>query len=136
MLPPNLIQGQPSSADERRLLRRFRGLDASAREMLLAFADFLAERGTVMTDAAAADPLPEPAPEPRPAAETVVAAIKRLRRSYPMLDSGTMLQETSQLMAAHILQGREAAAVIDELEALFAARFEALKADRDPGERR
>ena len=39
-----------------------------------------------------------------------------------------MLHETSALMAAHVLQGREASAVIDELEALFATRYEALRA--------
>lgn len=133
MLPPALmqtqLQGQPAAARERRLLRIYRTLESDSRETLLAFAEFLAQRNDAGPSAAerVAGTVPEPEPEPRPAQETVIAAIKRLRRSYPMLDSGTMLQETSQLMAAHVLQGREAAAVVDELEALFAARYEALK---------
>jgi hypothetical protein len=132
MLPPGLLQTQPASTDERRLLRRFRALDADAKRTLLAFADFLAARAGGAPDVAAVPgPPPAPIPEPRPAAESVVAAIKRLRRTYPMLDGGTMLSETSALMSAHVLQGREAAAVIDELEALFARAYAALKADLD-----
>ncbi len=130
MLTPGLMQGPPGSADERRLVRSFRRLDPASRQTLLAFAEFLAERTAQDSETAAVQPVPEPTPEPRPeprpAQESVVAAIKRLRRSYPMLDGGTMLQETSQLMAAHVLQGRDAGVVIDELEVLFARRFNAL----------
>jgi hypothetical protein len=138
MLDPRLMSGQSGSADERRLLRLYRALDAESRRTLLALADFLAHRARdpsagegVPGDPHAAVPTLAPTPEPRPADESVVAAIKRLRRSYPMLDSGTMLHETSALMAAHVLQGREAAAVIDELEALFAARYEAFRGASD-----
>ncbi len=42
-----------------------------------------------------------------------------------MLDSGELLNEASSLMAAHVLRGRAASAVIDELETLFAERFDA-----------
>ena len=136
MLPPTVMQGQPTSAQERRLLRIYRTLESESQETLLAFAEFLAQRNDARPSAAERVAVAEPVPEPRPAQETVIAAIKRLRRSYPMLDGGTMLQETSQLMAAHVLQGREAAAVVDELEALFAARYEGLKgrgAAAEPG---
>jgi hypothetical protein len=54
----------------------------------------------------------------------VVAAIRRLRRTYPMLDGSAMLTQASSLMAAHVLHGRSAVSVIDELEALFKERFE------------
>jgi hypothetical protein len=132
MLPPGLMQIQPASADERRLVKRFRALDADAQRMLLVFADFLAARvRDAPNRSAAPEPLAEPIPEARPAEESVVAAIKRLRRSYPMLDGGTMLQETSALMTAHVLQGRAAAAVIDELEAQFARAYAALQAEID-----
>ena len=128
MLPPGLMQAQPSSADERQLLRHFRALDADAKRTLLAFAEFLATRASD-TGGEAAPRLPpaEPVLAPRPAQESVIAAIQRLRRSYPMLDSSTMLNETSALMAGHVLHGRPAAAVIDDLEALFAQRYAALK---------
>jgi hypothetical protein len=41
-----------------------------------------------------------------------------------MLDPGAMLNETSALMAAHVLQGRDAGAVIDDLERLFLAHYQ------------
>jgi hypothetical protein len=118
-----MIRPDTGSADERRLLRAFRGLGRADRDTLLAFAEFLAARGD--DDASRrGPPVPlEPVPEPRPAQETAIAAIKRLRRVYPMLDGSKMLNETSALMGAHVLQGRDAAEVIDELETLFEARW-------------
>jgi len=134
MLTPGLLPQRAGAHDERQLLRLYRRLDAESRRTLLRFAEFLAERSGSApmargdaANAATDGALAEPTFEARPAGESVVAAIKRLRRGYPMLDSGTMLQETSTLMAQHVLQGRDAAAVIDDLEALFAARYAALK---------
>ncbi|MGB5834242.1 MAG: hypothetical protein WBG92_19970 [Thiohalocapsa sp.] len=109
------------SADERRLARLYRGLDAQSRQTLVTFAEFLSER-SAESKAAPEAPI-EPVHEPRRPGETVVAAIQRLRRTYPMLDAGAMLDQASSLMAAHVLQGRAAEAVIDELEAVFAERF-------------
>jgi hypothetical protein len=40
-----------------------------------------------------------------------------------MLDRHLMLDETSTLMAGHVLRGRPARDVIDELEALFARHY-------------
>ena len=135
-LPP--IRSQTGSADERRLGKLFRSLDAQQRETLLSFAEFLSERfsggqresGRLPNAYPGAADVPEavsqlPLVEPRPAQESVVAGIRRLRRTYPMLDSGEMLNEASSLMAAHVLHGRAASAVIDELETLFAERFDA-----------
>lgn len=113
---------QQGSRAERRLLRAFKALDAADRESLLAFAEFLLHR---RADAPAHQGgLPEPTPLPRPADETVVAAIKRLSKTYAMLDRGPMLNETSSLMSAHVLQGRPAADVIDELESLFERHYQ------------
>ncbi len=84
------------SADERRLSRLFRAMDAQSRHTLLSFAEFLSER-SVGADSASAPVLEsiplEPVHEPRPEQETVVAAIRRLRRIYPMLDTGAMLNQ-------------------------------------------
>lgn len=102
-------------------MRAFRALAAEERETLLAFAEFLLQRG-----AAAPEPHRgprEPIPVPRPTTESVVAAIKRLSKTYQMLDRGPMLNETSALMSAHVLQGRSANEVIDDLEALFARHY-------------
>lgn len=66
----------------------------------------------------------EPAAIERPKQETVIAAIKRLKKTYTMLDTDIMLSETSALMGQHILKGREASAVIDELQSIFQTRYE------------
>jgi len=60
----------------------------------------------------------------RPEQETVIAAIKRLKQTYYMLDTENLLDETSSLMGQHILRGREALEVIDELQSLFEAKYE------------
>jgi hypothetical protein len=57
----------------------------------------------------------------------VVAAIRRLSRTYPMLGGEELLSDASALMSRHVLQGHPATAVIDELETLFRERFEALQ---------
>jgi hypothetical protein len=104
--------------EERRLTRMYRSLGAEDRRTLLRFAAFLSAEGGV-DDTESRPPL-EPRPALRPQEESVVGAIKRLSHSYHMLDRGAMLHETSTLMAAHVLNGRPASEVIDELEALFA----------------
>jgi hypothetical protein len=107
---------------ERRLARFYRSLEPVDRDALLAFAEFLASRGAANSQVAQA-PL-EPERIPRPRQESVVGAIKRLSRTYFMLDPSTMLNDTSSLMGAHVLQGRPASDVIDELESLFARCYE------------
>ncbi len=123
---PGPMMMQPlSSGDERRLTRLFRGLDEASRSTLLRFAEFLsASRHTPVDGTLAKAPaLAEPDIIARPPVESVVGAIKRLSQSYPMLDRRLMLDETSILMAAHVLNGRPARDVIDELEALFTRHY-------------
>lgn len=124
-----MIRPDTGSPDERRLLRTFRSLDDGDRQALLAFAAFLRSRAESPAGAGAQEPTisMEPVAETRPEQETVVAAIKRLRRVYPMVDASKMLNETSTLMSAHVIQGRPATDVINELEALFEARWAALR---------
>jgi hypothetical protein len=40
-----------------------------------------------------------------------------------MLDTDGLLDETSSLMGQHILHGREASTVINELQSLFEAKY-------------
>lgn len=101
------------SSEEARLLASFRRLDSGGRASLLDFADFLAAR------------MPQrelSAPEPRPATETVVQAIRRLSRSYPGLGRHALMPLAERLLAQHMVDGRPAAEVIDELERHCAAR--------------
>jgi len=57
----------------------------------------------------------------------VVKAIKRLRETYPMVDRAKILHDTSACMTKHLVHGKPAAEVIDELEALFQNHYQALK---------
>ena len=115
----NLLNYNVLSEQDRQLLELFGLLDKERRRTLLAFAEFLAQRG-----AQRQAPLPTPRSIPRPRKEGVVAAIKRLSTTYPMLDKAQILNETSGLMAEHVMQGRPASEVIDELEKLFAAHYQ------------
>lgn len=88
---------------------------------LVQFAEFLL---TQVPEQEADTPFPEPKSIPRPAQESVIKAMRRLSETYFMLDRGPLLNETSALMAQHVMQGRSAKEVIDELEAMFAAHYE------------
>ena len=113
---------------EKRLARIYARLSKAERKSLLDFAEYLAAR----SESAKPESL-EPNPIPRPAEESVVAALKRLRETYPMLDHSVMLNEASSLMAQHLMQGRPAEEVIDELEEIFRRDFD--KFLRDAGGR-
>lgn len=113
-------------ADKDRLLALFAALGEQDQQALLAFAEFLQSRAPAQLDGADADQVPAPEPIPRPQQETVVAAIKRLSRSYHMLDKREVLHQSSALMAEHVMQGKEAEQVIDELEAVFERSYRRL----------
>jgi hypothetical protein len=113
----------------RHLVRLFRALPPVDRSALIAFAEFLSARTQEEEGRPARIRAPEPIP--RPAQETVVAAIKRLSRSYHMLDRAELLNETSSLMASHALGGKDAHLVIDEIEALFARHYNRYLQDRE-----
>jgi hypothetical protein len=108
------------SRPEKRLLALYNGLPEAERKSLLDFAEFLAGRAVSLAPAVPQEPLPIP----RPADETVVAGMKRLRETFPMIDHSKMLHEASGLMAEHMMQGRAAVEVIDELETMFLRYYE------------
>lgn len=62
----------------------------------------------------------------RPDSESVVLAMRRLSDTYYMLNKDDLLHEASGLMSQHILQGKDATEVIDELEVLFEKFYTAL----------
>jgi hypothetical protein len=107
---------------ERRLIKLYRSLGGAEQRTLLSFAEFLAARDA--PEEQEAQIALEPEQIARPREESVVAAIKRLSRSYFMLDRSAMLNETSSLMGAHVLHGRPRREVIDELEVLFTRYYE------------
>jgi hypothetical protein len=114
---------------EQRLLGLLRQLGTSEQASLLAFAEFLCSRqpASVADKPAAPQAIPEPEPVGRPPVESVVAGLKRLSRTYPMLDKSEMLSATSDIVATHIMKGTEPAAVIDQLEGIFREHYERLR---------
>jgi hypothetical protein len=87
---------------------------------VLAFAEFLQARSG---DKAAAE-IQQPLDIKPRENESVVAAIKRLAATYPMLDKAKMLGHTSELMTQHVIQGRDKKEVITELESVFRSQYE------------
>ena len=116
---------------EQLLLRLFRGLGAADQATLLAFAEFLGSRTALRPSPAvsrSAVPVPEPEPIERPPQESVVGSLKRLSKTYPMLDKSEMLSATSDLVASQIMQGGDPSGTIDRLEKIFLEHYEQLRA--------
>ncbi len=99
---------------EKRLQQIYKDLPDEQQQQLLDYAEYLAERHPPQQPEST-----EVVEIARPEEESVVEAIKRLSKSYHMIDRSKMLHETAGLMTQHMMQGREAAEVIDDLEALF-----------------
>ena len=120
MLPPGPPTG---SKTQRQLIKLFSKLDKTRQQQLLDFAEFLVSKSSESSETAEQA---ETAPVllPRPEKESVIAAIKRLSKSYSMLNKDDMLHETSDLMSSHVLKGRPAEEVIDDLEILFVTHYE------------
>ena len=112
-------------ADQRQLLKLYAQLEEADRRSLLSYAEFLLQRAgeDEPTTTEPAGPPPEPLAIPRPESESVVGAMKRLSQTYFMVDRGLILTEASSLMTAHIVHGRPAVEVIDELEGLFERHY-------------
>lgn len=113
-----MISQPKKNRQERQLVKYFQQMNTQARHSLLDFAAFLAVREEPVEE------IPLTIQEiTRPEEESVVKAIKRLVATYPMLDRGDILNETSALMTEHVMQGRVAVEVIDELEIVFHTHY-------------
>jgi hypothetical protein len=114
---------------EQQLTEFFRQLTAADQLTILAFAEFLAVRnspGNIVVSSEAVV-IPEPEAIERPPVESVVAALKRLSKTYHMLDKTEMLGATSDLVATNIMQRTDTGLVVDELEEIFRSHYEKLK---------
>ncbi|MEO5366766.1 MAG: hypothetical protein H7831_10510 [Magnetococcus sp. WYHC-3] len=125
----------PDVPTRARVLRLWEGLDDTNRRTWLAFGEFLRQRqGRGDHPASADDASQRPLDIPRPAEETTVAALKRLKRTYPMVDTDRgLLDEASRLVMRRVL-GEEDRDVIDAMEALFAQRYRSWCATRGGGD--
>jgi len=117
------------ASTEQHLQALFQRLATGDQQTLLAFAEFLAGRSLPGTVTVSSEPvvIPEPEKIERQAGESLVAALKRLAKTYPMLDKTVMLGATSDLVASNIMQGTDPVGVIDELEDIFRSQYEKLK---------
>lgn len=101
------------------LTQTFKNLNAEGQKQLLEYAEFLMSKyplaGSEKEPKLPAEPIKTPPPEN----ESVPLAIKRLSRSYPMLDKVKIMNPAAGLMTQHLTQGRKAKEVIADLEALF-----------------
>lgn len=122
------IKNKAAKKPEKRLLEILGRLSETQITTLIDFAEFLAHRPGAGADIGAPEPAEpavlQPVDIPRPEKESVVKAIKRLAATYPMVDRTKMLNETSTLMTQHIMQGRDAVEVINELEIMFRVSYE------------
>lgn len=106
--------GKTKIKTSQQLVELYESLDEQCMQSLSDYADFLLIRSEpVIKD------IPAPEEIPRPDSESVVGAIKRLKLTYHMIDSMSVFSKASALMTDHMVKGRDATEVIDEMEALF-----------------
>ena len=136
---------------EQSLLDIYRKLSEHDAHSLLRFAEFLAgyevttakivdQETTAPSKASEAsttvdqeDTIPTPEKIERPEQERVVDALKRLSATYPMLDKKHLLDKASELVAQHVMFGKPAKQVIDEVEEIFAAAYDKFVAEARRG---
>lgn len=130
MLPPVV------SSDEKKLLESFKTLSSEDKQTLIKFSQFLSGQSlttaVVSEEGGKADVLMAkkeslvPKDIPRPKEESVIKAIKRLNKTYYMLDKSSLFNDISALMTEHLMKGRSAVSIIDELEDVFSNTYKAI----------
>jgi len=126
MLPPKI----QLPSEQQNLIKLFRQLSKADQGSLLSYAEFLLERRAGQVEPATTEDQ-FPRDIHRPQSETVVAAMRRLSETFHMLDTSDLLHEASELMTAHLMQGRPAAEVIDDLEVVFRRHYERVSTPAD-----
>ncbi len=107
------------SKKEDALLKGFVKLPEAQQQILLEFTEFLVQRYAIEAEPVSDHPLDIPRPEK----ESVVKAVKRLSKTYPMLDTKELFEKTSSFMMRNLMHGEESVVVIDEMEMFFEKRY-------------
>lgn len=102
----------------KKLVTLSQAMSPKGQAALLDYAEFLAKRHTAESVVATTPQLVE-----RPESESVIGAIKRLSAIYPMLDKEALFKETSSFMMQHMLHGKDAVEVIDQMEIYFEKQY-------------
>jgi hypothetical protein len=113
------------SREERKLCKVYKDLNSNNQHALINFANFLAMQqlqGNPSHDATE-EIASSPVDIPRPTKESVIKGIRRLNATYPMLETDCMFDSISKLMTSHLMEGRSAEVVIDDLQTLFEQQY-------------
>jgi hypothetical protein len=113
------------SKNEQKLIKVFKQLNEIDQNSVVSFAEFLSSQSE-NDPAYKKEPavLEKPLDIARPEEENVVIAIRRLSATYPMINTSGVLEHAAKLMTEHMLHGKEAKLVIDELELLFLEHYD------------
>ena len=111
------------SKSQNHILGLYDSLSTEGQQALTDYALFLSERYPEQENITT-----EPLDIDRPEEESVVVAIRRLSKTYPMLDRQALLHDTSAFLMQHVVKGRVANEVIDELEGYFKQQYENYRA--------
>ena len=110
------------------LLNSLRRLPQAQKQALLDYAEFLTQRYAVEDETIPLDPLDIP----RPQEESVVKAIRRLAKTYPMLDSKELFEKTSSFMMRNLMHGEDSCVLIDEMEVFFQQSYHDFIGNNEP----
>ena len=111
------------SVQQEQLLEYFQQLPVVQQQALLDYAEFLCQRYAEEPEPAPQHPLP-PLDIPRPEQESVIKAVRRLSKTYPMLDSKVLFEKTSSFMTRHLMHGEDGDTLIDEMEVFFQQTYD------------
>ena len=100
---------------EKKLLKSLRQLPEAQQQALLDYAEFLTQRYAIEEELVPQQPVDIS----RPAEESVVKAVRRLSKTYPMLESKELFEKTSSFMMRNLMHGEGSETVIDEMEIFF-----------------
>lgn len=103
-------------------------LDDDALAHLVSYAQFMVARRPSTPDAVAGECPPAEESSPALSApaedESVVGAVRRLRRAYSMLDPRVLLGDVGEIMTLHATDERSTRDAITALEEVFARHYE------------
>jgi hypothetical protein len=109
---------------EKKLIEVFNQLNITDQSSILSFAEFLLSQSDFVVEP---EVLEKPTDIDRPVEENVIAAIKRLTATYPMIKKSGILDQAAKVMTDHMMHGKKAKLAINELELLFSEHYELYK---------
>jgi hypothetical protein len=112
---------------EKVLLKNLHQLPETQQQALLDYAEFLTQRYAIEEELVPQQPVDIS----RPAGESVIKAVRRLSKTYPMLESKEMFEKTSSFMMRNLMHGEGSETVIDEMEIFFSQSYKAYIDDKD-----